>query len=376
MRLGDFRPTLEMLRLIAEIDEFKGSWRSLSNISPDRLATLKHVATVESIGSSTRIEGSTLSDAEVEMLLKRISKKSFQSRDEQEVAGYADVIDNIFRNWQQIPLSENHIKQLHRDLLKHSSKDDRHRGNYKSVQNNVEAFGPNGERLGVIFKTATPFDTPFRMTELIKWTDEKLQSNEIHPLLVITVFVAEFLAIHPFQDGNGRLSRALTTLLLLKKGYSYVPYSSMENVIEADKEGYYLALRKTQSTLELDEPIWDPWILFFLRSVQKQKTNLQSKISREHLLEGELPELSVRILDLVKQHGRLKISDLETLTGESRSTIKLRLNELIARNMLTRNGSGPSTWYTMSRNDRYRAADISPSFLTSAQIRRWRNPLV
>lgn len=346
MKFEDFRPTLEMLRLIAEIDEFRGAWRSLSNISPERLATLKHVATIESIGSSTRIEGATLSDAQVEALLSSIEKKSYGSRDEQEVAGYAAVMDTIFQNWQYIALSENHIKQLHRDLLQHSAKDDRHRGSYKSVQNNVEAFGPYGERLGIIFKTATPFDTPYRMTELIEWTNRSLDSTEIHPLLTVAVFVAEFLAIHPFQDGNGRLSRALTTLLLLRKGYTYTPYSSLESVVEANKEGYYLALRKTQSTFETDKPDWDPWIQFFLQSMQKQKASLQAKITRERILEDELPPLSVRILELVREHGNIKTSDMEKLTGESRSTIKLRLNELLVRKLLKRNGRGRNTWYT------------------------------
>jgi Fic family protein len=223
MKLERFRPTLEMLRLVGELDEFKGAWRSLSNISPERLAALKHVATIESIGSSTRIEGAALSDEQVEALLSGIQKKSFRSRDEQEVAGYADVMDTVFKNWQHIPLTENHIKQLHRDLLKYSSKDDRHRGNYKTSPNNVEAFGPNGESLGVVFKTATPFDTPYKMTELISWTNEVLASSAVHPLLVTAAVVAMFLAIHPFQDGNGRLSRVLTTLLLLKNGYAYVP---------------------------------------------------------------------------------------------------------------------------------------------------------
>ncbi|MBA3995009.1 MAG: Fic family protein, partial [Cyanobacteria bacterium DS2.3.42] len=187
MKFADFRPTHNMLRLIAEIDEFKGAWKSFSNMSADRLASLKHVATIQSIGSSTRIEGATLTDDEVEALLANISKRSFRSRDEQEVAGYAELMETIFQRWQQIPFSENHIKQLHRDLLKHSSKDDRHSGNYKSVQNNVEAFGPDGERLGTIFRTATPFDTPFKMTELLEWTNANLHSNEIHPLLVIAV---------------------------------------------------------------------------------------------------------------------------------------------------------------------------------------------
>jgi Fic family protein len=350
MKFEPFRPTLEMLRLVGEIDEFKGAWRLLSNISPERLAALKRVATIESIGSSTRIEGAALSDEQVERLLSGVRTKSFRSRDEQEVAGYAQVMDVIFQSWQEIPLTENHIKQLHRDLLKHSTKDDRHRGHYKTVSNNVEAFGPNGESLGVVFKTATPFDTPYKMTELITWTSQMFHSGEVHPLLVIAVFVATFLAIHPFQDGNGRLSRVLTTLLLLKNGYAYAPYSSLESVVEGNKEGYYLALRRTQGTLESDKQQWDPWIQFFLQSLQKQKANLQAKISRERLLEGDLPPLSVRILELVRERGRVQTSDVASLTGESRSTIKLRLNELIQRGALARHGRGPATWYVLARD--------------------------
>ncbi len=350
MKFEQFRPTLEMLRLVGEIDEFKGAWRLLSNISPERLAALKRVATIESIGSSTRIEGAALTDERVEALLSGIRKKSFRSRDEQEVAGYADVMDTIYQNWQHVPLNESHIKQLHRDLLKPSTKDDRHRGNYKTSQNNVVALGPNGEELGIIFKTATPFETPYQITDLVSWTNQMLESAEVHPLLVIAVFIISFLAIHPFQDGNGRLSRALTTLLLLKQGYAYVPFTSLESVIEANKEEYYLALRRTQGTLKSDTPDWDPWLQFFLRSMQKQKANLQTKISRERMLEGDLPLLAVRILELIRERGRLKTSDVETITGESRSTIKLRLSELVQRGTLMRHGRGPSTWYTLSRD--------------------------
>jgi Fic family protein len=349
MNLEEFHPTLEMLSLVGEIDEFKGVWRLLSNISPERLAALKRVATIESIGSSTRIEGAVLSDEQVESLLSGIRKRSFRSRDEQEVAGYASVMETVFQNWQQIPLTENHIKQLHGDLLKYSTKDDRHRGHYKTIPNNVEAFGPDGERLGTVFKTATPFDTPYRMTELVTWTTKVLSADDVHPLVVIAVFVVSFLAIHPFQDGNGRLSRVLTTLLLLKHGYAYVPYSSMESVIEANKESYYLALRRTQSTLDSARPDWHPWIQFFLQSMQRQKANLQAGISRENILEGGLPALSVTILELVRERGRVKTSDVETLTGESRSTIKVRLNELVQRGMLARYGKGPATWYAIPR---------------------------
>lgn len=346
--LENYRPSLQIVRLIGELDEFKGSWRSLSRISPERLAILKKIATIESIGSSTRIEGASLTDAEVETLLSGLKSHSFRSRDEEEVAGYAEVMNTIFENWQDIPLTENHIKQLHGILLKFSQKDESHKGKYKTVPNHVEAFDEHGKRLGVVFKTASPFDTPYKMTELVSSTEEYLKRSEIHPLFTIGEFCVRFLAIHPFKDGNGRLSRALTTLLLLKAGYIYVPFSSLESVIEANKEGYYLSLRKSQGTLDSESIDRDSWLLFFLKCLQKQKAALNEKIQREKILQGQLPALSIQILELARQHGSLKSSDIEQLTNESRSTIRLRLNDLVATGQLSRNGKGPATWYTLS----------------------------
>ena len=198
--------TPAILKKIAEIDEFKGAWTALGRISPDRLDALRRIATIESIGSSTRIEGASLSDKEVEALLTGLDIKTFASRDEEEVAGYAETMETVFANWQAITLTENHIKQLHRDLLQYSSKDARHRGAYKTHNNHVEAFGPDGKSIGIVFETATPFDTPRLMTELVEWTQTNLENSELHELIVIAVFVVVFLAIHPFQDGNGRLS--------------------------------------------------------------------------------------------------------------------------------------------------------------------------
>ena len=194
---------------ISDIDEFKGAWRSLGTLAPDRLLSLRHVATIESIGSSTRIEGSKLSDKEVRVLLSNFEIKEIKSRDEQEVAGYAAVMEMVFSHWQEIPLSENHIRQLHRDLLQHSHKDERHRGAYKTLSNNVEAFDADGKSVGIVFETSTPFDTPARMSELVEWLNKALQEQMLHPLIITAVFIVVFLAIHPFQDGNGRLSRVL-----------------------------------------------------------------------------------------------------------------------------------------------------------------------
>jgi len=340
--------TPEILQLISLIDEFKGTWRAIRSLAPDRLAILKKVATIESIGSSTRIEGAKLSDREIERLLSRLETSSFQSRDEEEVAGYAQTMEQIFTSNPSIPLTENYIKQLHQMLLHFSSKDIRHRGEYKKHPNRVEAFDEHGNSMGIIFDTATPFDTPAKMAELVSWTQEALIEKRLHPLLIIAVFIVCFLAIHPFQDGNGRLSRILTTLLLLREGYTYVPYSSLESVIEENKESYYLALRKTQGTLEQDAPDWSPWVLFFLRALERQKNRLEIKIENEKLIQASLPLLSIRILELLKEHGRLSTQDIHKVTGESRSTIKARLSDLVQSGRIDRHGRGRSTWYTLA----------------------------
>ena len=280
MKITSLNISPEILRLIAEIDEFKGAWRAMTSLAPERLAILKRVATIESIGSSTRIEGAKLSDEDVENLLGQLDRKSFASRDEEEVAGYAEAMDTVFESFVNISLSENYIKQLHGMLLRHVHKDERHRGEYKTLPNHVEARSADGKSLGVVFETASPFETPGRMQTLVAWTREAMEDKSLHPLVVTGLFVVEFLAIHPFQDGNGRLSRILTALLLLKSGYTYVPYSSLEAVVEENKESYYLALRRTQITLNNDAPDWVPWLTFFLRSLKKQKERLEAKIAR------------------------------------------------------------------------------------------------
>ena len=204
--------------------------------APGRLNALRRVATIESIGSSARIEGSKLSDRDVKKLLSNLHIKYFETRDEQEVAGYAEMMELIFRSWEEIPLSENHIRQLHRDLLEYSGKDSRHRGECKTASNSVVAFDEAGKQAGIVFETAAPFGTPVLMGEVAAWTNKALETKSLHPFLAIAVFIVVFLEIHPFQDGNGHLCRLLTTFLLLRSGYAYVPYGSLESVIEKNKE--------------------------------------------------------------------------------------------------------------------------------------------
>jgi len=346
-RSDTLKITPEILSLIAAIDEFKGAWRALGTLAPDRLSALRRVATIESIGSSTRIEGSKLTDRDVAQLLSRLKIKSFATRDEQEVAGYAKLMDLVFESWPDIKLTENHIRQLHRDLLIYSKKDERHRGNYKTSPNSVAAFDQDGKKIGVVFQTATPFDTPRLMTELLTWFHAERETARLHPLLLIGIWVVVFLEIHPFQDGNGRLSRVLTTLLLLQAGYSYVPFSSLESVIEHNKEAYYLALRQTQSTIRTRSPDWQAWLTFFLHALADQVKRLQRKVEREKIVLAALPALSLQIVEFVREHGRVTMGDAIKLTNASRNTLKQHFRALVARGNLKQQGAGRGAWYEL-----------------------------
>jgi Fic family protein len=336
--------TPDLLRLVGEIDEFKGAWKALGSLAPDRLATLRQIATVESVGASTRIEGARLTDQEVDMLLSNLDLGSFRTRDEQEVAGYAEATKLVFDSWRDIPFTENHIKQLHGTLLKFSHRDEHHRGGYKNVPNNVEAFDERGRSVGVIFETATPFDTPRLMQELVEWTTRELQGSSHHPLFVIAVFVVRFLAIHPFQDGNGRLARVLTNLLLLRAGYTHMPYSSLERVVEENREQYYRSLRSAQGTLDRDESRLSDWLRFFLLCLIEQKNSLAEKVRRERLMSALSP-LDEQLLQLARQHGRLTLTAALRLTKANRNTLKLHLRQLVGAGRLQLLGRGRSSWY-------------------------------
>ena len=246
-------------------------------------------------------------------------------------------------------ITENHIRQLHQTLLRHSSKDERHRGDYKKLDNHVVAIDEHGKEIGVVFETATPFDTPREMEELVRWVNKAIAENSLHPLLIVAVFIVVFLAIHPFQDGNGRLSRILTTLMLLRAGYVYVPYASLESVVEDNKDLYYKALRRTQTTLKTDTPDWEPWLGFFLRCLKKQKANLAAKIEKEKAGDDTaLPALSVQVLELLKKHERLTIAEIAEHTGANQNTLKVRLRDLVSVGRIHRHGKARATWYSLS----------------------------
>jgi Fic family protein len=342
--LASLKLTPALVRLVAEIDEFKGRWQALGALAPDRLSALRRVATIESVASSTRIEGSQLSDAEVDALLAGLDVRSFRSRDEQEVAGYAAAMQLVFDGWRDMAITENLLKHLHQVLLRHAVKDQRHRGEYKKLANDVKAFDAEGDVIGVVFQTASPFETPMRMEQLVRWTADALEARAHHPLLVIATFVVAFLAIHPFQDGNGRLSRIMTTLLLLRAGYDYVPYSSLERVVEENKDAYYLALRHAQSEMHGDHSKLHEWVDFFLRALQRQKDHLATRIERERTMHA-LPELSERILRIAREHRGVTVRAVVAATNANRNTVKAHVQKLVAAGLLVRRGERKGAWY-------------------------------
>jgi len=335
-----------ILRLIAEIDEFKGFWRGMDRLAQETLSTLRILATIESIGSSTRIEGARLTDRQVAALLEGIDTRSFRSRDEQEVAGYADAMQLIHDSYEEIELTENNIKYMHRTLMGHSTKDHWHMGAYKKYPNHIAAFDQDGKEIGIIFETSSPFETPAKMKELVESTQRRFREESEHPLLTISDFVVFFLAIHPFQDGNGRLSRILTNLLLLRAGYDHVQYSSHERIVEANKERYYLVLRNAQKALmDSTDPDFT-WTEFFLDMMKKQKDELFEKIKREQVAFA-VPRLSQDILNITREHGRVTVSFLTKVLSANRNTIKKHIQQLALSGKLVLHGKGRGAFYTL-----------------------------
>lgn len=345
----DFASTQKILNLIAYIDGFKGKWNIAERQENRYLRELRKIATIESIGSSTRIEGATLTDQEVQELLKNIKITKLKSRDEQEVMGYYEVLELIYDNYLDIKLSESYIKQLHQMLLKYSDKDERHRGSYKYLSNKVVANYPTGEQR-IIFATTEPAWVAGEMQELIQWTNEQLEDKNIHPLMVIASFIYDFLSIHPFQDGNGRLSRLLTTLCLLKNDYSFVLYISFENHVERTKKAYYEALMNGQKNRGTADERIELWLIFFLESLKALTEKLEQKYDSFKSKGTYLNDRQRLIKDFITHHNLpVKVSDLaKQFPDIGLSTLKKDLQYLREEQVLTMIGIGKGCVYILS----------------------------
>ncbi len=334
----------EISELIRQIDELRGQWVEGADLDRQILTRLRKSVLVTSTGASTRIEGSELSDEDVEKLMRGLSLKRFKSRDTQEVQGYYELLTNVFNSYQSIPFSEGTIKFFHRELLKHVEKDTLHRGEYKKKENRVEMVNAAGDSIGVLFDTTPAYLTDKEMLELVEWTQQAILERKSHPLIIIGNFIVEFLAIHPFEDGNGRLSRVLTNLLLLQHGYAYMPYISHEKIIEDNKAEYYLALRQSQRTFRLQNNDMTPWMRFFLNVLltqSKQALDLLAHTQTEQLLSPK-QEL---VLKNIPQTSTTTPSEITLAAGVPRPTVNQALQKLLRLKMIERIGSGRSTRY-------------------------------
>jgi len=346
----DFKTTQKIIKKISVIDSFKGKWVGLGEKESKYLKELKKVASIESIGSSTRIEGSTLTDEEVADLLNSIKISEFKTRDEQEVYGYYEVLNLIIDSYTEINLKENHIYHLHKLLLSKSSKDEHHRGQYKKLSNKVVANYPGG-RQKVIFNTTEPFLVKQEMVELLKWTNRNLEEETIHPLIVIATFIYEFLSIHPFQDGNGRLSRLLTTLILLKNNYNFIQFSSMELEIEKRKKNYYNALMDGQKNRYKKSEKIDTWLLFFLETLEQTIVKLENRYQHIKEKKSYLNDRQKELFKFIKKNEPVKIKDVITaMTNYKSYTLKKDMTYLVSEGMIQRIGKARATIYIVSES--------------------------
>jgi Fic family protein len=341
-RLQNLPP--EVWSKTAQIDELKGRWVSGARLNPQALGRLKRSVLITSTGASTRIEGAKLSDQDVEKLMKGLWVQTFADRDKQEVKGYYELLSNVFESWERLSLSESSIKHFHKELLKYVQQDKLHRGEYKKTENKVHVMDAAGQSVGVLFDTTPAYLAVKEMLELTEATKKALAEKRYHPLIIIGNFLVEFLLIHPFQDGNGRLSRILTNLLLLKCGYEYAPYVSHEKLVEDNKADYYIALRKSQKTMRGKKPDITPWLEFFLSVIHKQAQMAITLLSEESVDKILSPKQLV-VWEYLQKVKEASPSEISKKTKVAHPTVKQILARLLDLKKIERVGQGSSTRY-------------------------------
>lgn len=329
----------KLISIISKIDRFDAQWASIEKKDGQSLKQLKAIATVRSVGASTRIEGSKMNNEEVDTLLSDLTIDKLEDRDSQEVAGYFEVLDLISESYDGIDITENSLKNLHNILLKYSDKDRWHKGNYKQLSNSIEATFPDGSKQ-IIFETAKPgIETEDAMRALMQWyTNDK----DTHPLVKTAIFCYEFVSIHPFQDGNGRLSRLLSSLLLIKFGYKWIQYVSFEHEIEHRKVEYYQELRKCQAQRPGEEIT--TWIHFFFDALINIQNQLISKLNTQGV-ESSLSPKEKSILVYISDHPGTKSGEIASKLNIPNPTVKKILSKLVSKNLIEKYGSGPGTNY-------------------------------
>lgn len=331
----------KLINLISEIDRFDANWTAIERKEGQSLKELKSIATVRSVGASNRIEGNRMSDEEVDMLLQKIDITNLSDRDSQEVVGYFEVLDLISESYENISVTENHIKSLHNILMKYSAKDEWHKGNYKLHSNAVEASFPDGTRQFIFQTTEAGFATEDAIRALLDWYNSE---TEVHTLIKVASFVYDFLSVHPFQDGNGRLSRLISTLLLLKNGYKWIQYVSFEHEIENRKNEYYQVLRSCQAQRPNEDVT--VWIQFFLNCLSNIQLQLLTKLQKSGM-ETQLSPKEKSIYSIIQNRPNIQSGAISEKLAIPAPTVKRILSELLNKGLIEKQGSGRNVSYTI-----------------------------
>ena len=342
----------EVYSLISQIDTVKNSFALTGKFLPQTIDRLTASVIITSTGASNRIEGNKLSDLQVEKLYKNLRIKKFQTRDEQEVVGYLECLETVFGNYNDIKITESWILGLHDQMMQYSEKDLRHKGQYKFGSNRVEAKDKKGNLVGVIFDPTPPHLVKKEMQELIIWFQTALKEKKKHPLILIANFIFEYLAIHPFQDGNGRTSRLLTNLMLLKFGYNFTSIVSHEKLIEAKKADYYLALNKTQRSWKTKKEDISEWLIFFLKIINQQAAKAL-KILQEETIEHLLSEKQLALWQWIQTHPKSEFTRKDAIEalGFPARTVESIIKKLFEMKRLVKVGQGRGVRYKVYNNN-------------------------
>lgn len=331
----------EILGLVAQIHEYKGRLELYLKQKPEKLDKLIEIAKIQSTEASNEIEGIRTTNTRLKQLVA--DKTTPRNRDEEEIMGYRDVLNTIHENYEYIPVRANYILQFHRDLFQYSEKGIS--GCFKNTQNYISATDSEGNEF-VLFTPLAPYETPAAVDAICESYNRMFDTQEIDTLILIPVFIHDFLCIHPFNDGNGRMSRLLTTLLLYRSGYMIGKYISLESKIAKNKKLYYDALEACQRGWHENQEEPAPFIKYLLRTILAAYRDFEERVD---LVREKLPAAEIVRHAVYGKIGKFTKSDIMELCPTiGKTSVENSIKQLVDRGVLIKHGSGRSTYYTRS----------------------------
>lgn len=337
-KIQDKKWDSETLRLIAAIYKEAGKQELYLRQRPEELDKLVEIAKIQSTEASNAIEGIVTTSTRIRQLVE--DKTTPRNRDEQEIAGYRDALNVIHENFDVIPITPGYILQLHKIMYSHMNNP--MAGKIKNVQNYITASYPEGHS-EILFTPLSPFETPDALDRICEEYNHSIGNLEIEPLILIPVFIHDFLCIHPFNDGNGRISRLLTTMLLYQNGFYVGKYISLEKKIDRNKDLYYDALRQSQQGWIMGTEDVTPFIKYILGTILAAYKDFEERFS---IVEKKMPAIDMVRKATEEKIGRFTKQDIRELVPSlSLSSVEGALRKMVANGELVREGNGKSTKY-------------------------------